>query len=296
MCDDLTVIDSDAFLAELPRQPGVTRRQLGALSAGAALMATLPGVVQAQVTKDREVNIKTPDGYADGYFVSPNAGTHPGVLIWPDVLGLRPAFRQMANRLAQSGYAVLVINPYYRQARAPVVAPGDSFQHPAVRNKVLPFARQLSSQTVDTDASAFVAFLDAQPEVDTNRGVGTMGYCMGGPFTVRTAAKLPERIAAGASFHGGRLVTDSTDSPHLLVPQIRADFLFAIAENDDEKEPEVKAILAKTFAAANLNAEIEVYAGALHGWCPPDSLVYNEAMAERAWQRLLNLFAGALST
>jgi carboxymethylenebutenolidase len=196
---------------------------------------------------------------------------------------------------AESGYAVLVVNPFYRQKRAPVVPEGGSFADPATRDIVMPLAKSLSATTSTTDARAFVAWLDAQPFVDTKRRVVTMGYCMGGPITLRTAAAVPERIGAGASFHGGGLVTQAPDSPHLLVPRIKAQYLFAIAENDDQREPDAKDALRKAFAQAGLPAEIEVYAGAAHGWCPPDSPVYNEPQAERAWSRLLALFEKALA-
>lgn len=201
----------------------------------------------------------------------------------------------MGKRLAAAGYAVLVVNPYYRQAKAPVVAPGASFQDPAVRERVIPFARALTPTTNVTDAKAFVGFLDAQPNVDQTRKIGTTGYCMGGSMTMRTAAALPDRVGAGASFHGGRLVTDADDSPHLLVESMQARFLFAIAENDDERAPQVKTVLRETFAKAELDAEIEVYDGALHGWCTIDSQVYNEVQAEKAWERLTTIFGEALA-
>ena len=239
--------------------------------------------------------MQTPDGEADCYFAHPQSGRHPGVIVWPDILGLRPAFRAMGDRLAGSGYAVLVANPYYRTAKAPVVAEGATFADPETRAKVFPLARSLSPETNVTDAKAFVAFLDAQSAVDTARRIGTTGYCMGGPMTMRTAAAVPERVGAGASFHGGGLVTDDASSPHLLVPTMQASFLFAIAENDDERDPGAKTALGEAFDSAGLAAEIEVYEGAMHGWCPPDSPVYNEAQAERAWARLLALFEGALA-
>jgi len=200
----------------------------------------------------------------------------------------------MGKRLAEAGYSVLVVNPYYRKAKAPVAAEGASFQDPAIREFLMPLAMSLTPATQATDARAFVAFLDQQAAVDTARKIGTTGYCMGGPIVMRTAATLPDRIGAGASFHGSRVVTDGPDSPHLLVPQMQASFLFAIAENDHEREPEAKNILRKTFDEAGLPAEIEVYEGAMHGWCVPDSQVYNEAQAERAWARLLVLFESAL--
>lgn len=287
MCDENTVDENERYL--------ISRRRFGAVSAGAALAAVLPVTANAMAVSEREVTIPTPDGSADCYFVYPAEGAHAGVIIWPDILGLRPAFRAMGKRLAESGYAVLVVNPYYRKVAAPVVGPGASFQDAATRNVVLPLARSLSAETNTTDAAAFVSFLDAQTAVDTTRKIGTMGYCMGGPMTMRTAAALPERIGAGASFHGGGLVTDAKNSPHQLVPQMQAQFLIAIASNDDEREPEAKHELRKAFDNAGLNAEIEVYEGALHGWCPPDSGVYNEAQAERAWTRLLALFEKALA-
>jgi carboxymethylenebutenolidase len=242
-----------------------------------------------------DVKITTPDGVADCYFVHPSSGAHAAVLVWPDILGLRPAFRQMGRRLAESGYSVLVVNPYYRTQHSPVVPEGASFADEATRNIVYPLYQTLSPDTHVTDARAFVTWLDGQPSVDTRRKIGTTGYCMGGPIVMRTAAAIPGRIGAAASFHGGGLVTDTPDSPHLLVPQMKAQFLVAIAENDDEKEPQAKDTLRETFSQAGLPAEIEVYAGAAHGWCPPDSPVYNEAQAERAWSRLLVLFGNALT-
>jgi carboxymethylenebutenolidase len=272
----------------------LTRREFGALTAGAGLMALLPPVANAQDVTESDVEIETPDGVADCYFVHPTSGANAAVLVWPDILGLRTSFREMGRRLAQSGYAVLTVNPFYRQQRAPVVPEGASFADQATRDVVFPLAGTLTAQTHVTDARAFVAWLDQQSAVDTNRQIGTTGYCMGGPIVMRTAAAVPERVGAVASFHGGGLVTDNDDSPHLLIPQMDAHFLIAVAENDDEREPEVKDVLREHFAAHNLPAEIEVYPAA-HGWCPPDSPVYDEAQAERAWQRLLVLFENALA-
>lgn len=289
MCDETTVEENEKHFA------GVSRRRFNQLAGGAALAFMLPRVANALDVTERDVMVPTPDGSADCYFVAPAAGKHAAVIVWPDILGLRPAFRAMGKRLAESGYAVLVVNPYYRSAQAPVVKEGASFQDPDVRNKVFPLARALSANTHFTDARAFVQFVDGQAEVDTSRKIGTTGYCMGGPITMRTAAAVPERIGAGASFHGGRLVTDAEDSPHLLVPQMKAHFLFAIAANDDERDPEAKRVLRETYDKAGLPAEIEVYEGAMHGWCPPDSAVYNEPQAERAWARLLALFETALA-
>ena len=291
MCDDRTIRDAEDYVR---RSGNVTRRGFGALSAGAGLAMLLPRAADALDVTARNVEIPTPDGTADCHFVHPSAGAHPGVLIWPDALGLRPAFERMAGRLAESGYAVLVVNPYYRKTKAPILPEGASFRDPETRKVVFPLMRSLSPKTNVTDARAFVGFLDGQAAVARDRKMGTTGYCMGGAMTMRTAAAFPDRIGAGASFHGGRLVTDRPDSPHLLVGKMKAHYLFAIAENDDGKEPEAKNVLRKAFAAAKLPAEIEVYAGTLHGWCPPDSAVYNEAQAERAWARMLALFETAL--
>ena len=292
MCDDHTVKDNERYLA----QSGLlSRREFGFLAAGAALTALLPRAADAFDVTESEVDVPTPDGTADCYFVHPASGQHPGVIVWPDILGLRPAFRQIGKRLAESGYAVLVVNPYYRSAKAPVVPLGATFQDAAIRESVMPLYQQLNAATHVADARTFASFLDQQAAVDTQRKLGTTGYCMGGPIVMRAAAAVPDRIGAAATFHGAGLVSDGPDSPHLLIPQMKAHFLIAIAANDDEKQPEAKDVLSKAFAAAALPAEIEVYEGALHGWCPPDSAVYNEVQAERAWERLLALFAAALA-
>ena len=288
MCDDRTTTDNIEYL----NAKRLTRRQFGAVSAGAGLSALLPRVANAQTVTELELEVSTSDGSADCFFAHPSTGAHPGVLIWPDAFGLRPAVRQMSKRLAESGYSVLAVNPYYRTQRAPVV---NTTNFAEVRDIILPLMGSLNADTQTRDARSFVSFLDSHSAVDRNRKIGTMGYCMGGPFTMRTAASLPERIGAAASFHGGGLVTDQSDSPHLLVPQMKANYLFAIAENDDENQPDAKNVLRDAFAAAGLSAEIEVYAGALHGWCPPDSTVYHEQQAERAWSRLLALFENALA-
>lgn len=291
MCDDRTVKESQQALKGTGK---LSRRQFNTLTAGAALAMMLPPVANAQSVTERDVVVPTPDGEADCYFVHPATGLHPGVIIWPDILGLRPAFRQMGRRLAESGYSVLVVNPFYRSASAPVVEEGASFQDPAVRDVVLPMARQLTAQTHRSDARAFVHFLDRESAVDPNRPMGTAGYCMGGPMVMRTAAAAAERIGAAAIFHGGGLVTDSPDSPHRLIPHMNAHFLIAIAENDDEDDPDAKHVLRQSFDEAGLPAEIEVYEGAMHGWTPPDSRVYDEQLAERAWSRMLALFETAL--
>jgi carboxymethylenebutenolidase len=288
--------DQDAFddMTEYQLKSGVSRREFGALTLGAGLVSLLPrGAAAAEVT-ETEVQIKTPDGTCDAYFVHPATGAHPGVLIWPDIFGLRPAFRQMGKRLAESGYAALVVNPFYRVKPAPTAPEHPDFNDAATRTALMSLMGALTQETAFTDAKAFIPWLDAQSAVDKKRKMGTTGYCMGGPLTMRTAAAMPTRVGAGASFHGGGLVTDKPDSPHLLVPKMKAHYLFAIAENDDQKQPEAKDVLRAAFARAKLPAEIEVYAGTMHGWCPPDSQVYNPEQAEKAWSRLLVLFKSAL--
>lgn len=290
--------DHDSFedmISNARRFGEVSRRQFGALTAGASLTFALPGLAKAAEVNESEVDIETPDGVADAYFVQPSQGTHPAVLLWPDIFGLRPAMRQMGKRLAESGYSVLVVNPFYRSKKAPVAAEHADFDDPATRSALMALAGTLNETTAFTDAKAFIAYLDRQPAVDKQRKIGTIGYCMGGPLTLRTAAIAPERVGAGASFHGASLVTDKPDSPHLLIPKLKAHYLFAIAENDDERQPEAKDVLRAAFAKAKLPAEIEVYTDALHGWCPPDSKVYNAEQAEKAWGRLLALLETALA-
>jgi len=268
----------------------VTRKQFGMmLGAGIAMM--LPKVANAAAVTESEVNIMTPDGTADCYFVHPSSGTAPGVLVWPDIFGLRPAFRQMGKRLAESGYSVLVVNPFYRIKKAPTADAGAATPIPSL----VPLAQSLTEPIQMTDAKAFIGWLDQQPSVAKNRKMGTQGYCMGGPMAFRTAAAMPGRIGAVGSFHGGGLVTDMPNSPHLEAAASKAQFLIAIAANDDMRSPNEKNVLKETFAKAKLPAEIEVYTGAAHGWCPPDTQVYNEPQAEKAWSRLLALYGKALA-
>lgn len=288
MCDEHTAEDNEKYLT------GVNRRQFGAGMGAAGLAMLLPSPANATAVSGRSVSIRTPDGTADCWFVAPTTGKHPAVLVWPDIMGLRPAFQQMAKRLAESGYAVLVVNQFYRAARAPFLKPGESFDQPEVRAKIMPWRGALTTEATRRDARAFTDFLDAQKAVDTKRGMASTGYCMGGPMTMITAALRPDRIRAGASFHGGGLVTDAPDSPHLMVPKMKAFYLFAIAGNDDARSPGDKEKLREAFRAAKLPAEIEVYAGTMHGWCPPDSKVYNAAQADRAWGRMLALFERSL--
>ena len=268
----------------------VTRLQFGVLvGAGVAMM--LPRVVNAVTVTEADVTVTTPDGACDAYFVHPSSGTAPGVLVWPDIFGLRPSFRQMGKRLAESGFSVLVVNPFSRTKKAPTADNGAA----TPIQSLMPLARTLSEATHMTDAKAFIAWLDQQPSVAKNKKVGTQGYCMGGPIAFRTSAAVPDRVGAVASFHGGGLVTDQPNSPHLQASKTKAQFLVAVAANDDQRAPTEKDMLKETFAKANLPAEIEVYTGAAHGWCPPDSGVYNEPQAEKAWSRLLALYGKALA-
>ncbi len=268
----------------------VTRKQFGRmLGAGVSMM--LPQVANAAAVIESDVNVVTPGGTADCYFAHPSSGPAAGVLVWPDIFGLRPAFRQMGKRLAESGYAVLVVNPFYRDKKAPTAEAGAA----TPIQQLMPLARGLNETTHMTDAKAFIRWLDQQPSVAKNRKIGTQGYCMGGPIAFRTAAAVPDRVGAVGSFHGGGLVTEAPNSPHLQAAKTKAQFLIAIAANDDARSPNEKNVLKETFSKANLPAEIEVYADAAHGWCPPDSRVYNEPQAEKAWSRLLALYGKALA-
>lgn len=286
--------ETDDFDGFALRAGGLSRRRFGLMTLGAGLAAAVGPLASASQTQGVEVDIQTPAGTADAFFVHPAEGQHPGVLIWPDIRGLRPAFKEMATRLAEAGYAVLVVNPFYRSKRAPTSPAQADFNDPAAREALMALRGTLTADTAQVDALAFASFLDQQAAVDTKRKLGTAGYCMGGPLVMRTAAHLPDRIGAGASFHGGGLVTDKPDSPHLLIPRMKANFLIAIAENDDAKESTVKDTLRETFMQAKLPAEIEVYAGTQHGWCPTDSAVYDHDQAEKAWNRLLELFTRSL--
>jgi carboxymethylenebutenolidase len=304
MCDQ----DSfDDMLAYRLRAETLSRRGFGALTLGAGVASLLPLACKASdpqpppttagapATTEAEVSIVTADGTCDAYFVHRTSGKDPAVLIWPDIFGLRPAFRQMGKRLAEAGYAVLVVNPFYRTSKAPTAPPHPNMDDPPTRDALMALAHSLTPETSTTDAKAFTAWLDQQPAVDKARKMGVTGYCMGGPLVMRTAATRPDRVGAAATFHGGSLVTDKPDSPHLLIPMMKAHFLVAIASNDDAKQPEAKNALREAFAKANLPAEIEVYAGAMHGWCPPDSHVYDKDAAEKAWARQLALFKEALA-
>ena len=291
MCDEFTEKDNEEFF----RKQGLTRREFNKLGMGAALAMMLPSVANALELVEEDVLVATPDGMADCYFVRPASGAHAAVIIWPDIMGIRTSFRMMGKRLAESGYSVLVVNPYYRTAKGAVIEDGESFGDPEVRARLMPHAKSLSPETCLIDGRAYVSYLDMQASVDTGRKVGTTGYCMTGSYTMRLAADMPERIGAGGSFHGGGLASDAENSPHLLAPQIKAGMLIAIAANDDKKDPNAKVLLREAFDSAGVNAEIEVYEDTLHGWCPPDSRVYNKVQAERAWSRLLALFERELA-
>jgi carboxymethylenebutenolidase len=283
----------------------IGRRDFVALSvAGIAASASWATAAAGLEVVETNVDIKTPDGTSDAAFIYPKTGSYPGVLIWTDAFGLRPAFREMAKRLAAEGYSVLVPNPFYRVAKAPVF--GDvskfDFQNPTDRAKLGPLMGSVNAAgAAEKDAAAYIAFLDGQKQVDARRKIGTQGYCMGGPLIVRTAAAQPNRVGAAASFHGGALVTDKSDSPHLLAPKIKARMYFGIAANDDMSQPDAKDKLKESFAAAKVMAEIEVYSQSQHGWCVPDMPVqngkpiYNKPDAERAWDKLLALYKAGRS-
>jgi len=285
MCDQ---DHSENELLELDAQGKITRRQFGALL-GAGVMMMLPPVQNPVAVTESEVTIKTPDGNCDAYFVHPATGTAPGVLVWPDIFGLRPAFREMGKRLAQSGYSVVVVNPFYRTQKAPTAPQGAAtainLLLPLMNGFIMPTTLQIS------DAKAYIAWLDQQASVAKNRKIGTQGYCMGGPVAFRTAS-ASDRVGAAASFHGSALTGNAPDSPNVLAAKTKAQFLAAIAANDDTSRPTEKTVLKETLGAA---AEVEVYTGAQHGWCPPDSGVYNKDLAEKAWARLLALYGKALA-
>lgn len=290
MCDE-------EFFAKLRSRPhgGWTRREFGALSASAAAAMLVPRAAAALDVTGSKVDVPTDDGTADCYLTHPVSGAHPGVAIWPDARGLRPTYHAMADRLAEHGYTVLVLNPYYRGQRAPVLPEGADPRDSETMEILRPLLDELSPETEAVDARGMIGFLDGHASVDPERPMGTMGYCLGGPGTFRTAALFPERVGAGASFHGIRLVTDEPTSPHRLIPDMNAHFLVAIAEDDDESNPEAKHVLRQAFDEAGLPAEVEVYEGAMHSWCTPDSPVYNREQAERAWSNLLELFGTALA-
>lgn len=283
----------------------LSRRDLAVLGLAAGLAGATGSASAAELpVVETDVEVKTPDGVCDAAFIHPAKGAHPGILIWPDAFGLRPAFRDMGRRLAAAGYSVLIPNPYYRASKATGLdlnAATFSFQNEADMARLRTLMGGINAPGVaEKDAVAYIAFLDAQRSVNKKKKIGTQGYCMGGPLVFKTAATLPDRIGAGASFHGGGLVTDQPNSPHLLVPKMKAHFYIGIASNDDSRQPEAKDALREAFAAAKVPAEIEVYQS-MHGWCIPDmpaaggKPIYNKADAERAWGKLLTLYKSALA-
>jgi carboxymethylenebutenolidase len=290
MCNDVTEAEDALWLS---------RRQFGAAGASAAVLASLPGCGVAQETagalavKGRAVTVTTPDGKVDAWFYTPESGKHPAVIMWPDIAGLREAYKTMAARLASAGYAVLVVNHYYRGAVAPVLDSLVAWRTPEGQAKLKPLIAGITPAGTMSDAKAFVTWLDGQSEVDTAKRIGTCGYCMGGPYTVRTAAAVPARVGAAASFHGAGLVGDGPDSPVNLLARTNAGFLIAIAQNDDAGAPNDKAALAAAAKAAGRPAEIEVYP-AQHGWCTIDAPIYDKVQADKAWGRMLALYAANL--
>ncbi len=288
MCDD-------DIHQGLTHDPSLSRRGFGLAAVAASIVLATPlSAAEADVVES-DVSVKTADGTADAALFHPSgAGPWPAVLVWPDILGLRPVFRQLGRRLAAQGYTVLVPNPFYRQKRAPVVDAAFDFSKPEDRAKVMPLGAALTPEGTQHDAVAFLAFLDAQPQTNKAAKAGVQGYCMGGPLAFRTAATVPTRIGALATFHGASLVTDKPDSPHLLVAKMRAQAYCGVADNDDKREPNAKTALRAAFEKAGLPARVEVYEGANHGWCVRGSAVYNEAAAERAWGDLSALYKSVL--
>ena len=288
MCDDL-------IHQGLTHDPTVSRRVFGLGAAATVALHSSIALAQAKVV-EKDVNVPMASGVSDSALFYPEGkGSWPAVLMWTDILGLRPVFREMGQRLAAEGYIVLVPNPFYRNAKAPVVDGSFDFSKPEDRAKVMPMAAALTADANISDAKSYIEFLDAQPQTDKKRKMGVQGYCMGGPLTFRTAAIAPDRIGAAATFHGGGLVSDKADSPHLLIPKMKAEVLCAVADNDDKRDPAAKDTLKNSFAAAHLKATVEVYDGCNHGWTVRGSQVYNEAGAERAWAELLALYKRTLA-
>ena len=287
-----------------PSSGDVSRREFVTLSIAAGMALAAGGASAAVPVVETNVEVKTPDGTCDAAFIHPTTGAHPAVLIWPDAFGLRPSMRDIAKRIAGEGYSVLVPNPFYRVAKAPVFADPSKFDfaNQADMAKLQPLMASINAAgAAETGRGCLIAFLDAQGQVDKNKKIGTQGYCMGGPLVVKTAAAVPNRVGAGASFHGGGLVTEQPNSPHLLAPKIKARMYFGIASNDDMRQPDAKDKLKEAFAAAKVAAEIEVYPTALHGWCVPDmplqngNPIYKRDDAERAWTKLVALYKTALA-
>lgn len=294
MCDESDLAGWDRKLSA----KGLNRREFTALTGVAALaacsgemaagggQAATPGLITSRVLIDTE------DSEMDAFFVHPTSGKHPAVILWPDIASLRDSKRAMARRLAGEGYAVLVVNPYYRDVPADQFESSVQFREAGGFQMVKPWRDKLSSTAIMRDANALVSWLDGQEAVDTSRGIGTQGYCMGGPFTVYSAHSRPDRVKAAASFHGGGLVRDDADSPHKILEK-GAQYLFAVAQNDDERSPQDKTALREAAEAGGITATVEVYP-ADHGWCVPDNPAYAEAEAEKAWAELLSLYGRTL--
>jgi carboxymethylenebutenolidase len=283
MCDDL-------IHQGLTHDPSFTRRAFSLGAAATAVLTSTAMQAQSQVV-EKDVDVPMSSGVADSALFYPaGKGPWPAVLIWTDILGLRPVFRDMGRRLAAQGYVVLVPNPFYRNRRAPVVDGTFDFSKPEDRAKVMPMAAALTADANISDAKSLITFLDSLPQTNKKAKIGVQGYCMGGPLTFRTAATVPARIGAAATFHGGGLVTDKPDSPHLSIPKMKAEVYCAVADNDDKRDPAAKDKLKEAFAAANLTAKVEVYTGANHGWTVKGSTPYDEAAAERAWKELTALY------
>ena len=296
MCDETTERELDEYL----KRKAVTRRSFGAgasatLIAASGLSACATPLAGDSPIIEAEVAVPTPDGTVDALFIHPVDGAHAAVIIWPDIHGVRPAFFDMARNIAQAGYAVLAANPYYRTHQGRLFPEGMTLRSEGGRELVRPHYSAFTSETVGIDAKALTAWLDAQEAVDTSRGIGAVGFCMTGSWTLRSAAAVPERIKAPVSFHGGGLVTEAEDSPHMLASKIKGGALIAIAENDHERQPEAEGELIAAFAAAGVPAEIEVYAGAMHGWVPTDGRAHDPEQSARAWARMLALFERELS-
>ena len=299
MCDESTELDNERLLSRRKVLAGATAAAL-LVGCGSTKSTAAGGTEKTQPAADgdrrevlsRQVEVQTPDGRADGFFVAPKGGRHPAVVLWPDIAGLRPAFEQMGTRLAAAGYAVLVVNPYYRSAKGHLFEDFSGWRTEEGRAKVEPLRAQLTPEAVSRDAVALIAWLDAQPEVDAGRKVGVQGYCMSGSYGFRAAA-ASERVGAFASFHGGGLVTEEEHSPHRLLGQTTAAALICIAQNDHERDTAVRSTLEQTAQQTGTPAEITVYP-ANHGWCALDSPVYDEVQAERAWARLLSTYGERL--
>ena len=297
MCDDITERELDAYL----KKKAFTRRGFNKGVSATVLASGLSTTAFGMPMKDgkplteADVLIPTPEGMVDGKVIHPVEGAHAAVIFWPDIHGVRPAYFEMARNLARAGYAVIAANPYYRTHQGRLFADGQTFRDEGGRELVMPHYQALSVDGVGVDTKAIVSWLDQQDPVDTDRGVGAVGFCMTGSWTLRAAAAVPSRVKAPVSFHGGGLVSDAETSPHLLAGQIQGGVLIAIAENDHERQPEAEGVLIEAFETAGVPAEIEVYDDAMHGWVPTDGRAHHPEQSERAWGRMLALFEAQLS-